>query len=353
RITKTREKELQLVIKHSYDGIVFLDLSYHIIRISETALDLLNLPGREEGYTGESFISMINEYIREELENQLDSTVQEGSIQLNNYRWDRRILEIITIPVLPETNQTSGIIVSFRDITEKTETEERLFRSRKLESVGRLASGVAHDFNNIIQAVSGYTSLLKDCDDQDEKRTYLLNIDSTVNRARSLVKQLLDFYRGETNNREILSIKNVIHDTMSMLGQLVGRGIDIRIEEGRDDIRILAAKSRIEQILINLVVNARDAMDRQGRITVKTGEIIKEGRLYAVLEVRDTGSGIPHEDLEKIFDPFFSTKGPGEGTGLGLSTVFSIVEDYQGIIEVDSIIHSGTTFRILLPEAEA
>ncbi len=351
-LTKARERELQLVMENSYDGIVLLNPDFAIIRISSAALKLFHQPVQKDRYQGESLSGILDNQIRDEVLEQLKGSADSGTMTFRNYRWSGKLYEIISIPVISEENLPMGLIVSFRDVTEKSEMEERLFRARKLESIGRLASGVAHDFNNIIQAVSGLVSVLEDCEDPVERKAYLESINGTVDTARNLVRQLMDFYRGESGAREALYLNAVVADQAKMLDQLIGKGIQLVTDSAESSPRIYAVRNRIEQIIINLVVNARDAMGMTGRIEIRTDEILREGQRFAVLEIVDYGSGIRDEDRERIFDPFYSTKEPGSGTGLGLSTVFSIVDDMNGKIEVDSTVGTGTTFRILLPESD-
>ena len=229
-----------------------------------------------------------------------------------------------------------------------------------MEAVGRLAGGVAHDFNNLLGVVSGYCDLLLEkSDDADLLRKGLSQIAKAADRAGSLTKQLLAFSRRQMIAPQILDLNAVVVGVKSMLDRLIRQQVELQVVCGVDTWNVNVDKCQMEQVLMNLIVNARDAMPEEGRITIETSNFHWHGGrvehvdvpagTYVMLAVSDTGTGIPAEIKAHIFEPFFTTKGPGEGTGLGLSTVYGIVKQNNGYIWVYSELGIGTTFKIYLP----
>lgn len=247
-------------------------------------------------------------------------------------------------------------------------SEEQLRLAQRLETVGKLAGGVAHDFNNILSVVSGYANLLQmKLAKNGTAYKELVEIEKAVLKATALIRQLLTFSRRQVVQPQVLDMGNVVRDSLSMLHMVVGEDIQLetQLENGLGKIR--ADRSQLEQIIMNLAVNAKDAMPRGGTLRFETessdldmdhflqGEKNAAGK-YLCLKVRDNGQGIPENILPRIFEPFFSTKGEGRGTGLGLSTVFGIVQQMGGNIRVESHLEKGTLFSLYFPcvtEAEA
>lgn len=256
---------------------------------------------------------------------------------------------------------TPGVLAVLSDATELKTLEAQVVQSQKMQAIGQLAGGVAHDFNNLLTAISGHCDLLllrHEKDDPDYGD--LVQIRQNSNRAASLVRQLLAFSRKQTLTPEVIDLHEVLGDLTHLLNRLVGEKVTLvrSYEEVLTPIR--ADKRQLEQAIMNLVVNARDAMLAGGRIWIETEcrqldedlhrdrAVVPAGQ-YVVVRVRDEGSGIPPERLAKIFEPFFTTKRPGEGTGLGLSTAYGIVKQTGGFIFVDSIVGTGTTFSLYFP----
>jgi len=259
--------------------------------------------------------------------------------------------------VLPD----GRLLGSVRDVTERNHLEDQLRQSQKMEAVGRLAGGIAHDFNNLLTAINGYSSLtLRKLPDEDPLRTNIDQIHSAGLRAASLTRQLLIFSRREKIHPEILHLNEIITELDKMLPQMLGEDIEMAAELDPELGDIRADSGQIEQIIMNLSVNARDAMPDGGRLTFETRNLsldraaasaypgIVPGE-YVMLAVADTGSGIDPAIQAKIFEPFFTTKEVGKGTGLGLSTVFGIVQQSGGGISLESEIGKGSTFRIVFP----
>jgi two-component system cell cycle sensor histidine kinase/response regulator CckA len=239
--------------------------------------------------------------------------------------------------------------------------EEQLAQSQKMNAVGQLAGGVAHDFNNVLQAIIGYSDLLlANHRPTDPSFQDIMQIKQNANRAASLVRQLLAFSRRQTLRPEVLNLNDRLYDLSMLLKRLLGERVELDLSHGRDLWFVKADVNQFEQVVVNLAVNARDAMPSGGKLAIRTANIPEAdaARLnvsamppadYVVVEVSDTGTGMTAEVMDKIFEPFFTTKEVGKGTGLGLSTVFGIVKQSGGFIDVDSRVGQGTTFRIYLP----
>jgi two-component system cell cycle sensor histidine kinase/response regulator CckA len=247
------------------------------------------------------------------------------------------------------------------DTTDFRKVEEQLAQSQKMNAVGQLAGGVAHDFNNVLQAIIGYSDLLlANHRPTDPSFQDIMQIKQNANRAASLVRQLLAFSRRQTLRPEVLNLNDRLYDLSMLLKRLLGERVELDLGHGRDLWFVKADVNQFEQVVVNLAVNARDAMPNGGKLAIRTANVTAAdaARLnvsampaadYVLVEVSDTGSGMTPEIVEKIFEPFFTTKEVGKGTGLGLSTVFGIVKQSGGYIDVDSKPGEGTTFRIYLP----
>ncbi len=256
---------------------------------------------------------------------------------------------------------TPGVLAVLTDATELKTLEAQVAQSQKMQAIGQLAGGVAHDFNNLLTAISGHCDLLLlRHDKHDSDYADLVQVRQNANRAASLVRQLLAFSRKQTMKPEVIDLRETLGDLMHLLNRLVGEKVSlVRAYDAVPD-PIRADRRQLEQVMMNLIVNARDAMPDGGRIWVETEvltlaedlhrdrAIVPRGR-YVLIRVRDEGIGIPPERIAKIFEPFYTTKRPGEGTGLGLSTVYGIVKQTGGFIFVDSLVGVGTTFSIYFP----
>jgi len=261
-----------------------------------------------------------------------------------------------------EDGGRKGAMVYALDTTEQRKLQEEFAQSQKMQAVGQLAGGVAHDFNNMLTAIIGYSDLLlANHRPTDPSFQDIMQIKQTANRAAGLTRQLLAFSRRQTLRPQVLQLGDVLSELQILLRRLVGEKVEVDLRHGRDLWKVKADINQFEQVVINLVVNARDAMSEVGgKIQLRTRNVaaaecaeLKEAALppadYVLVEVEDNGSGIPPEVIEKIFEPFFTTKDVGKGTGLGLSMVFGIVKQSGGFVFVTSDVGHGTTFRILLP----
>jgi two-component system cell cycle sensor histidine kinase/response regulator CckA len=247
------------------------------------------------------------------------------------------------------------------DRTESKALEAQLAQGQKMQAVGQLASGIAHDFNNVLTPIIGFADLLlARMRPTDPAFADVMSIKQNANRAANLVRQLLAFSRRQTLQPKVHSLTEAMSDLGNLLSRVLGEKVELKISHGRDLGLVLVDIHQFEQVIINLAVNARDAMPNGGTLTVKTYNVSEEDSRsvmadlmpageYVACEISDTGTGIPPEILNKIWEPFFSTKEVGKGTGLGLSTVYGIVKQTGGFIFCDSTVGKGTTFRIYLP----
>ncbi len=264
-------------------------------------------------------------------------------------------------PIDQAAGSREAAILYAIETTEQKSLEIQVAQSQKMQAVGQLAGGIAHDFNNVLTAIIGFSDLLLASHrPTDPAFKDIMNIKQNANRAASLVRQLLAFSRQQTLRPEVLSLTDVLSDLSILLSRLLGEKVELKVVHGRDLWFVKADVTQFQQVIVNLCVNARDAMSDGGRLTIHTANVSERDALirnnatiapgeYVLLEVTDTGCGIPQELLEKIFEPFFTTKEVGKGTGLGLSTVYGIVKQTGGYIFPESEPGQGTTFRIFLP----
>ncbi len=259
-----------------------------------------------------------------------------------------------------ERDQETVILYAL-ETTAQRELENKVTQQQKMELVGQLAGGIAHDFNNVLSAIMMATDFLLNAHKPtDPSFQDIMQIKQNANRAASLVRHLLAFSRKQTLRPQVLDLGDVLGDLNMLLRRLIGEKVTLEVVHGRDLWPVKADISQFEQVIVNLAVNARDAMPEGGRLTIRTANVAAKdcerfrakgmpAADYALVEVSDTGTGIPPAIIDKIFEPFFSTKEVGKGTGLGLSTVYGIVKQTGGYIYVDSVEREGTTFRIFLP----
>jgi two-component system, cell cycle sensor histidine kinase and response regulator CckA len=254
-----------------------------------------------------------------------------------------------------------GLILHFIDLTEQKKLEVQFAQSQKMQAVGQLAGGVAHDFNNLLTAMIGFCDLLLlRFRPGDQSFADIMQIKQNANRAANLVRQLLAFSRQQTLQPRVIQIGEVLAELSHLLNRLLGENVELKMIHGRNLGPVRVDQGQLEQVIINLAVNARDAMPQGGTVTIRTANL--ESRLpfqreleimppgaYVLIEVTDTGTGIPPEIISRIFEPFFSTKEVGSGTGLGLSTVYGIVKQTGGFIFVESEMGKGSKFAIYLP----
>ncbi len=328
----------------------------------------------------------VSEYSREEAIGQNPRFLKSGEHDETFYRqmwmtltagaaWTGRVVnkrrdgslfeeEATISPVFDTSGRVANYVAVKRDVTNEIRLEQQLHQAQKMEAVGRLAGGVAHDFNNILGVISGYGEMvLRKLPAEDPLRPKVDQILRAADRAVGLTRQLLAFSRKQVLQPKVLSLNTVIADTEQMLRRLIGEDVDLVTTLSADIGRVRADPGQVEQVVVNLAVNARDAMPEGGRLTIGTANAdldaayaashagAEPGR-YVALIVSDTGQGMNAETRAHIFEPFFTTKEAGKGTGLGLSTVYGIIKQSDGYIWVDSELGVGTTFRIYLPQVE-
>ena len=272
--------------------------------------------------------------------------------------------EAVISPVRDAAGQVVNYVSVHRDVTWERRIEEQLREAQKMEAVGRLAGGIAHDFNNLLTVIRGFCDLaLERSRPEEPLRGYLEEIKTAGDRAASLTRQLLAFSRRQILSPRVLDLNTVVANLQRILRPLIGEDIELVTLLPPDTGQIKADPSQIEQVILNLAINARDAMPRGGALTLETANVdadevyarghppVVPGR-YVVIRVSDTGSGMDRETQVHIFEPFFTTKEPGKGTGLGLSTVYGIVKQSGGYIWLDSEPGQGTTFKVYLPKVD-
>ena len=276
----------------------------------------------------------------------------------------------VAAPIFDHKGNRTGAIEMIRDVTEvkqaedeKAKLKEQLLQNQKIESVGRLAGGIAHDFNNMLTVILGHTQLAQlDIANSESCEGHLEKIEETTNRSGDLVKQLLAFARKQTVSPCLVNINEAIDQTLQMLNRLIGEDIAIHWRPKKDSWSVWIDPTQIDQLLINLCVNSRDAIKGVGKIELETANIVVDDDYcranpesnpgeYLMLAISDDGCGMDDETIAHIFEPFYTTKGMGEGTGMGLATVYGIVKQNGGFINVYSELEKGTTFRVYLPRS--
>jgi PAS domain S-box-containing protein len=268
-------------------------------------------------------------------------------------------------PLRNEQNQIIGVVTIARDITEQVNLEQQYQQAQKIESIGRLAGGIAHDFNNLLVPIIGYVELaLMDLSAENKLYDDLTIVRRAAERGANLTRQILAFSRKQVLSMEIVDLNEVVEAFQKMIQRLIGENIELQTFLTPSPYAINADRGQLEQVLMNLVINARDAIPNGGKLTIETSNTFLDEDYvkkyadaqppghYVMLSVSDTGQGMDAETRKQIFEPFFTTKEAGKGTGLGLATVFGIIKQHGGNIWVYSEVGNGTTFKIYLPRAE-
>jgi PAS domain S-box-containing protein len=274
------------------------------------------------------------------------------------------IVEKTITPVHDGSGSIAHYISNDRDISERRRLEATLFQAQKMDAIGLLAGGVAHDFNNLLMVISSYAELMQDAIGPGHRlHRNVLEILSAARRATDLTRQLLAFGRKQAQKLQVLDLNNVLREVSKMLARVVGEDVELAIQMDPDLGKVKLDPVQVEQLVMNLAANARDAMPKGGKLTIATRNveldedyvhvrtIVPAGR-YVMLEVSDSGDGIEPEHLPHIFEPFYTTKEQGKGTGLGLATVYGIVKQSGGFIWVYSEPGMGTTFKVYFPRVE-
>ncbi|MGF9567337.1 PAS domain-containing sensor histidine kinase [Neorhizobium sp. JUb45] len=350
-------------------AIASVDGNGKILRVNAPFLKLFSgLVSRDEAEAGAPLEVIFNEAVRPQLTQALAEAKDRQSdiapLESRHPGDENRYLRFFVNAVIDESDEAPeevAIVYAF-ETTEQKALETQMAQTQKMNAVGTLAGGIAHDFNNVLTAILlSSDHLLLQARPADASFADLMEIKRNANRAAVLVRQLLAFSRKQTMRPSVLNLTDVVGDLRMLVDRLIsGTNVKLDVDYGRDLWPVRTDLSQFEQVLINLCVNARDAMPEGGRITIRTRNVTaEEGRAYAgadlpeedlvMVEVADAGTGIPPEIMDKIFEPFFTTKEVGKGTGLGLSMVYGIVKQSGGYIHPESEVGKGTTFRIFLP----
>ncbi|HVH75878.1 MAG TPA: PAS domain-containing protein [Stellaceae bacterium] len=348
-------------------GIALLDRFGRLEEVNRAVGELFGAPAQD--LIGQPLIGFLFEEDRRDFTVRLAAAAAgepgQGPLEARLKRPREKTLAVYLSRLDGGEDSDGGVILHFIDVTEQKNLELQFGQSQKMQAVGQLAGGVAHDFNNLLTAMIGFCDLLLlRFRPGDPSFADIMQIKQNANRAANLVRQLLAFSRQQTLQPRILDITDVLVELSHLLRRLIGENIELKVVLGRDLGLAKVDQGQLEQVIINLAVNARDAMPNGGRLQIRTAnvsqarpvrrglEVMPAGE-YVLIEVADTGVGIAPENLVRIFEPFFSTKEVGSGTGLGLSTVYGIVKQTGGFIFVDSAPGRGATFEIHLPRHEA
>jgi len=352
---QAQAQQVHRIIETVPEGVLLLDAERHIILANQTAQQFLNFltPSRESG----SPLRHIGEVPLEEI---LDSTGGGGWQEISVTR-PEIVFEVAAHPVQSEPATPRDWVLVLRDITLQRKQRNVLQEQERLATVGRLASGIAHDFRNILTVISTYSQIMQLKPDTPERENYLAVIQRQAQDAAHLVQQILDFSRRSVMERSVTDIDDLVANLVSLLQRTMPPNITIQFEHDPGKHYLRADKSRLEQALMNLAVNSRDAMPDGGSLrfalsTRRTPSVIlsapqtePEPDAWLCLQVSDTGQGIEAIDLPHIFEPFYTKKEAGKGTGLGLAQVYGIVKQHEGAITVESTVGEGTTFELYFP----
>jgi PAS domain S-box-containing protein len=357
---------LKSVFEGTGDALFVKDLQGRYILVNQTFAEIAKLEPKEVvGQMASDFVDSEAAAVSAEQDRAVIEAGEGRAFEYTLHRDDgSRTYLTNKAPYRDANNSIVGLIGVVRDITEQKQIEQHLRQSQKMEAIGTLAGGVAHDFNNLLMVISGYSSVLSDALTHDAKlRGHVDQIQKAAERATSLTRQLLAFSRKQTIQPSALKLNQVINGMEKLLHRLIGENILISTQLAQDLGTVLADAGQMEQVILNLAINARDAMQEGGQLTFETRNVefgdsiasannMKPGR-YVEFVVRDTGLGMDVNVQTRLFEPFFTTKPSGKGTGLGLSTVYGILKQANGNITFTSQPGHGTTFRIYLPRTDS
>jgi PAS domain S-box-containing protein len=357
---KKSETMLRSLFEQATDGILIMNDNGIITDANEKACEIY-------GFDKESLIGTNIEFFETEKNKHLwaerKKRLLNGESLFFETQHQRKDGSIVSIEISAKAIELESgrVIQAFcRDVTEKKRLQQQLLQSQKLESIGQLAGGIAHDFNNFLTVIMGYSELLSQNPKLDERSLHMIKqITRSASQASQIVEKLLKFSRRGDIERTKVNLNNIINETHEMLERFLPREVKIRKELHEPLPLVEADPNQMEQVLMNLVINAKDAMPNGGTITINTALTfldkdeagvanIRPGE-YVKVSISDTGKGIPEENLPHIFEPFFTTKGKDKGTGLGLAMVYGIVKEHGGHITVKSKLNKGTTFEVYLP----
>ena len=362
------EERTRFALDAANVGIWEMDCATNTVRLSMHAESQYGLPPGTFSGSFEKFIELVHPDDRNAMADTVSAAMRSGAdfSSTHRARWADGTVRWISgtgrFLLTEQGDAMRGMGIS-QDVTDSRRLQEQYQQAQKMDTVGQLASGVAHDFNNLLTVILGFTEILSaDRERADDHARGVAEITLAATRAATLTKQLLAFGRQQVMIVRPLDVNSLVLDMGGMLGRLIGEQVTIRTALAVPLSPALADRGQIEQAVMNLVVNARDAMPRGGTVTIETAEVdledspfheepVTAGR-YVMIAVGDTGTGMTSETRRRLFEPFFTTKDVGKGTGLGLSTVYGIVKQSKGYIWVYSELGSGTTFKLYLPRSE-
>jgi two-component system cell cycle sensor histidine kinase/response regulator CckA len=362
------EQRFQRFFEQAPLGVALVDPTGHIEMANAAFRDMAG--GESEAFKDGRLFDLIAEADRQAVRDKLAAVAgeAEGAVQPIDILLagpGKRSATLYAVRREAESEGAAGLILQFIDTTERRKLERQFAQSQKMQAVGQLAGGIAHDFNNLLTAMIGFCDLLLLRHRAgDQSFADIMQIKQNANRAANLVRQLLAFSRQQTLIPRVLDVTDVLAELSHLLRRLIGANIELQMVHGRDLYPVKVDHGQLEQVIINLAVNARDAMPEGGRLAIRTSNVANPGQTvrggevmpagdYVRIEVQDTGTGIAPNIIEHIFEPFFSTKEVGAGTGLGLATVYGIVKQTGGFIFVESRVGEGSTFSIYLPRHAA
>jgi hypothetical protein len=396
---KASEEDLRITLDSIGDAVIATDVKGCVVRMNPVAEQLTGWTlDQGAGKPLSEIFKILNEETRAAVESPVHRVLREGAVMglanhtvLVSRQGIERSIADSAAPIRDATGKVRGVVLVFHDQTERRkaeqaqahalavaeresvsreraeealrQTEEQLRQSQKMEAIGTLAGGIAHDFNNLLSVILSYAELmLQDLPAEDPMRVDAEQISSAGRRANELTRQLLAFSRRQVLQPEIVNLNGAISGMTKLLRRIIGEDIELAVLLAPTLGSVHVDPGQIGQVLMNLVVNARDAMPRGGRLTIETADVELDARAahvgvgpgrFVVLSVSDTGTGMDRSTQARIFEPFFTTKEKGKGTGLGLSTAYGIVKQSGGDVSVHSEPGEGTTFKIYLPRAEA
>jgi two-component system cell cycle sensor histidine kinase/response regulator CckA len=345
-----REEHYRSLIENSMDLISILNLDGTIRYVSPSHERMLGYPLDE--LVGRNVLSFIHNEDKDRIQTALINGNNGRPVECRTRHADGswRVLESFSRD-LSHIAGVNGMVVNARDITERKRLEEQLHHSQRLEAVGRLAGGVAHDFNNLLMVITGYSHMLLDAmHASDPARENLEQVVKASERATDLTRQLLAFSRRQGVRASLVNLNVLVQEMQRMLQRVLGDEIELIIQPAPELKSVRADPGQIEQVILNIAVNARDAMSSGGRLLIETRNADPPNRGFVTLSISDTGIGMDSEVLARVFEPFFTTK--QHGTGLGLATSYGIIKENGGDLRVASTPGEGTTFHIILPVVE-
>ncbi len=365
--SKRAEDLYRSLLNSSADAVVVYDLDGMTQYVNESFTNIFGWNIQELRNSQISYVpDSENEASMELIRRLMQDGISCSGFETKRFTKDGRVLDISLSASRyhDHAGNPAGMLVVLRDITEKKRLEEQLRQATKMEAIGRLAGGVAHDFNNLLTAVIGYSHMLMQrLPEESFQYDKLAQICRAAKRAAGLTTQLLAFSRKQVLDVKVLDLNEVIAGMEEMLRRLIGEDIEFETVFSSPLGRVKGDPGQIEQILLNLAVNSRDAMPMGGTLTIETADVFLDEEYakghsevhsgpYVMFAVSDTGCGMDAETVSRIFEPFFTTKEKGVGTGLGLATVYGIVKQHTGHVSVYSEVNRGTTFKVYLPQVE-